>query len=100
MTAAQSLKIYDILGRHFNNIEDARIVVTEIEEIIETKIVEKKDTLATKEDIGFLKNEMIKLREDSLKLQIDMEKRFNQLTIWIVGTSFALAGIVIAVVKL
>lgn len=29
-----------------------------------------------------------------------MEKRFNQLTIWIVGTSIALAGIVIAESKL
>ena len=86
MTAAQSLKIYEILGKHFNNAEDARTVVTEIEQIIETKITEKKDILATKEDL--------------LKLQIDMEKRFNQLTIWIVGTFIALAGIIIAIAKL
>ena len=57
-----------------------------LRQIIEAKIAEKKDILATKEDL--------------LKLQIDMEKRFNQLTIWIVGTSIALAGIVIAVSKL
>lgn len=86
MTAAQSLKIYEVLGKHFNNAEDARTVVTEIEQIIETKITEKKDILATKEDL--------------LKLQIDMEKRFNQLTIWIVGTFIALAGIIIAIAKL
>ena len=86
MTAAQSLKIYEILGKHFNNVEDAKTVVTEIEQIIETKIAEKKDILATKEDL--------------LKLQVDMEKRFNQLTIWIVGTFIALAGIIIAVTKL
>jgi hypothetical protein len=54
--------------------------------LIETKIADKKDVLATKEDL--------------LKLQIDMEKRFNQLTIWIVGTAIALAGIVIAIAKL
>ena len=93
MTAAQSLRIYEILGKHFNNVEDAKTVVTEIEQIIETKIIEKKDILATKEDL-------VKVREDFLKLQIDMEKRFNQLTIWIVGTSIALAGIIIAVTKL
>ena len=86
MTAAQSLKIYEVLGKHFNNTEDARVVITEIEQIIETKIADKKDVLATKEDL--------------LKLQIDMEKRFNQLTIWIVGTAIALAGIVIAIAKL
>ena len=55
-------------------------------QIIETKIAEKKDVLATKEDV--------------LKLQIDMEKRFNQLTIWIVATFIALAGIMIAVTRL
>ena len=60
MTAALSLKIYEVLG--------------------------KKDILATKEDL--------------LKLQIDMEKRFNQLTIWIVGTFIALAGIIIAIAKI
>ena len=86
MTEAQSLKIYEILGKHFNNTEDAKTVVTEIEEIIELKITEKKDILATKEDL--------------LKLQIDIEKRFNQLVIWIVGTTIALGGIIIAVVKL
>jgi hypothetical protein len=42
MTAAQSLKIYEVLGRHFNNAEDARVVVAEIEQIIEMKITEKK----------------------------------------------------------
>ena len=93
MTAAQSLKIYEILGKHFNNAEDAKTVVTEIEQIIETKIIEKKDILATKEDL-------VIVREDFLKLRVDIEKRFNQLTIWIVGTSIALAGIIIAVTKL
>jgi hypothetical protein len=86
MTASQSLKIYEILGKHFNNTEDAKIVVTEIEQIIETKILEKKDLLATKEDIS--------------QIRIDIEKRFNQLIIWIVGTFIALTGIFIAVMKL
>lgn len=40
MTAAQSLKIYEVLGKHFKNIEDAKVVVTEIEQIIEAKIAE------------------------------------------------------------
>lgn len=49
--------------------------------------------LATKEDIR-------SLQEGYSKLQTDMEKRFNQLTIWIVGKSFALGGIIIAILKL
>ena len=41
MTAAQSARIYEILGKHFNNSEDAKTVVTEIEEIIDNKIEAK-----------------------------------------------------------
>ena len=93
MTAAQSLKIYEILGKHFGNTEDARTVVTEIEQIIETKLIEKKDVLATKEDL-------LKMQIDMEKRFNDIEKRFNHLTIWIIGTFIALAGTVIAVVKL
>jgi hypothetical protein len=38
-------------------------------------------------------------KEDLLRIQIDIEKRFNQLTIWVVGTGIGLAGIIIAVAK-
>jgi len=75
----------------------ANIVVGEIEQIIETKIAEKKDTLATKEDILKLQKET---KEDILKLQIDIEKRFNHLVIWVVGTTIALGGLIIAITKL
>ena len=51
------------------------------------------DVLATKEDIT-------KLQLSQKEMQIDMEKRFNQLTIWIVGVFIALSGIIIAVAKL
>ncbi len=58
MTAAQSFKIYEILGKHFNNAEDAKIVVTEIEQIIESKIADQKDVLATKEDIAKMETKL------------------------------------------
>jgi len=51
MTASQSLRIFEILGRHFHNTKDARVVVEEIERIIEEKISDKKEVLATKEDM-------------------------------------------------
>ena len=35
MTATQSLKIFEILQRHFKSSEDAKLVVQEIEEIVE-----------------------------------------------------------------
>ena len=67
MTAAQSLKIFEVLGKHFNNAEDARIVVTEIEQIIESKIADKKDTLATKDDINKLESKISETKVDLIK---------------------------------
>lgn len=35
MTSTQSFKIYEILQKHFNNSDDAKIIVQEIEQIVE-----------------------------------------------------------------
>jgi hypothetical protein len=71
MTATQSLKIYEILNKHFKNEEDAKVVIQQIEEIVEEKVNNKKDILLTKED------------------KIDLIDRINksklETIIWIVG---------------
>jgi len=74
MTAAQSFKIYEVLGKHFNNAEDAKIVVTKIEQIIESKIADKKDTLATKEDILAVKEDVTKLETKIAETKVDLIK--------------------------
>ncbi len=93
MTTTQSFKIYEILQRYFKNNDDAKIVVQEIEQIIEAKVDSKKDILATKEDLSLLK-------EDLLRFQIDVEKRFNSLILWIVGTGIGIVGLIFTVIKL
>ncbi len=71
MTATQSLKIYEILNKHFKNEDDARTMIQQIEEIVEAKVEGKKDILLTKED------------------KIDLIDRINksklETIIWIVG---------------
>ncbi|MDI9364103.1 MAG: hypothetical protein QM541_04060 [Flavobacterium sp.] len=71
MAVTQSLKIYEILNKHFKNEEDAKIVIQQIEEIVEAKVDNKKDILLTKED------------------KIDLIDRINksklETIIWIVG---------------
>jgi len=71
MTATQSLKIYEILNKHFKNADDAKIVVGEIEQVIEEKINSKKDVFLVKED------------------KIDLIDRINkaktETIVWIVG---------------
>ena len=97
MTTTQSFRIYEILQRYFNNNDDAKVVVQEIEQIIEAKVESKKDVLVTKEDLLNVKNE---LKEESLRFQIDIEKRFNAMILWIVGTGITISGLILTIMKL
>ena len=86
MSTTQSFKIYEILKRHFNNNDDAKIVVQEIEQIIEAKVESKMTILTTKEDL--------------LKFQVDVEKRFNSIILWIVGTGIGGVALIFSIIKL
>lgn len=59
MTSTQSFKIYEILQKHFNNSDDAKVIVQEIEQIVENKIESQKDILSTKEDLLLAKQDLI-----------------------------------------
>ena len=50
MNATQSLAIYKILSKHFKNEDEARVVVEQIEQVVEEKINQKKDIFLTKDD--------------------------------------------------
>ena len=93
MTATQSFKIYEILQRHFKNNDDAKVVVQEIEQIIEAKLESKSEVLATKADIAALKEELP-------KFQIDVEKRFNNNILWVVGSAIGGVGLIFSMIKL
>jgi len=93
MTTTQSFRIYEVLQRHFKNNDDAKIIVQEIEQIVEAKIESRANILATKGDIALLK-------EDLLKFQIDVEKRFYNSILWIVGTGVGVVGLVFSIIKL
>ena len=67
MTAAQSLQIFEILNKHFKNENESKIVVQEIEQIIETKINSKTEVLATKLDLADVKTNLSEVKADILK---------------------------------
>ena len=50
MSSTHCFKIYELLQKHFHNDEDAKIVVQQIEEIVESRIDQKKDIFLTKVD--------------------------------------------------
>jgi hypothetical protein len=93
MTVTQSFKIYEVLHKHFKNDADAKIVVQEIEEIIDYKFEKEKSNLSTKEDIYLL-------RQDLLKFQVEMEKRFYNNILWVIGSGIATVGLIFTLIKL
>ena len=93
MTATQSLKIYEILHRHFKSDEDAKVVVQEIETIIDNKFEKEKNSLATKEDI-------FRLEKLILQNQAEIEKRFTTTIVTIISIISAVVGIAVAIIKL
>ncbi len=50
MSSLQSFKIYEILQKHFQNDEDAKEIVHQIEAVVENRIDQKKDIFLTKDD--------------------------------------------------
>lgn len=92
MTATQTLKINQILNKYFGNEEEASIVVNEIEKRVDSKIDQRKEVLATKEDVSLL-------RQDVFKFQVEAKKRLNQIIFEIVSTGTAVIGLIIAFIK-
>lgn len=60
MTATQSLNLYNITLRHFKNEEDAAAFIKEIEVVVDNKFDNKKEILATKQDLSETKVDLIK----------------------------------------
>ena len=71
---------------------------------IDRKFEERKDVLATKSDVNSLRQEMgaleLRLSERIGGLETRMEQNTNRLLIWVVGSIFAAAGLVVTLIKL
>ena len=92
MSTAQTLEMYKILRKYFQDEEDATKVVEDLQFVIDKKFEDKKPELATKQDINFT-NEKID------KLEIRLTEKLNDHFKWTIGTMIAVAGI-IAIIKL
>jgi hypothetical protein len=86
VTASQTLKIYELLNKHFKNDEDAKALVQEIEQVIDVKFQSEKDRLATKEDIA--------------KLEIRIESGFKDQLKWLIVLMLGFSSLIITLIKL
>lgn len=78
------IKLYELLKAKLGE-KEAEAFVEILEKKVDDKFDDAKQTLVIKEDL--------------LKLQVEIEKRFNQLILWVVGTGLAVAGLVLAILK-
>ncbi|MCW3110013.1 MAG: hypothetical protein JWQ09_4519 [Segetibacter sp.] len=93
MSTVQTLELYKILRKYFQNEEDATRVVEDLQFVIDKKFEEKKSELSTKQDIIELKLELKDLR-------IELFNKLNDHFKWTIATRLAVAGIIIAIIKL
>ena len=104
MTASQSLKIYEILQRQFNNDVDARTIVHEIEQVISEKFLEEKENIAPRSEILLIRKDLEILRQEIKTGFAESESRvkseINKLIVWIIATMFGAGALFITIAKL
>jgi hypothetical protein len=89
MTATQSVRLYQIASKYFKNENDASAFISEIEAVVDNKLDQKKDVLATKEDIGNVRREIAEAKADTIKWMF----------IFWIGQIGALLGIILLFLK-
>jgi hypothetical protein len=109
VTASQTLKMYELLNKHFTN-EDAKGLVQELELVIDCKFTSERDRLATKSDIGILKSDMVLLKSDMMllreevkndigKLETRMEQGFKDQLKWLIIVMVGWSSLMITIIK-
>ena len=108
MTATQSLKIYEILQRHFKNDADAKVVVEEIEQIVENKFEDKKNSFSSKTEVELLRKDVDSLRIELLskiessasRTESNLKSEINKLIVWIIAIMFGAAALFTTLAKI
>jgi hypothetical protein len=67
---SQTFRIYELLNKYFNNEEDAKIVASGIEEMVNQRFHTEKERLATKMD-------MMELKGDISQVKVRMKQSFR-----------------------
>ncbi|MDX2188592.1 MAG: hypothetical protein SFY32_01900 [Bacteroidota bacterium] len=82
----------NILQKYNFSKEDAEAFLETIKEA-------KSEDTATKTDILHLEKEIAEIKKDIRNLDVKIETSKNQLMIWLTGVIFAMAGLIIGVLK-
>jgi len=104
MTTTQSLRLYDLFLKHFNNDADAKAFVNELEIVLEERSVRDDKTYSNKNEIELLRKDFQLLREEVktalAETKSEIKTEINKLVIWIVATFLAGGSLMILIAKL
>lgn len=93
ITFTHTFKIYEMLNKYFQNEEDARLLASGIEEMVNQRFQSEKERLATKMDI-------MELKGDISQLKVRMKQAFRDQLKLIASLIGGLAVILVVVIKL
>jgi len=78
MTIQKSLQLFDLVNSNFKSESDARLFVTEIDELISSSFKEEAADLPTRQDLDVVKTELLKkiaaINKETTQLRIDLVK--------------------------
>lgn len=104
MTSTQYYKLYDFFREQLH-IDDAKakVFVEQVENIVESKFNDQKESFAPRSDIQEIKYEMQLLRQETktglAETKSEIKSEINKLIIWTVSTGLAVIGIILAFLK-
>ena len=85
ISSSQSFKIFELLNKYFKNEQDAKVLVSENENIINARFQSEKDHLATKEDIVNLIIDFVNVKVEIIRWVFAF---FITLALMIIGLYF------------
>ena len=99
-----SIRLYNILlGKNFTK-EEAEIVVSEIEDVVDRKFENVRNTLATKMDLHEavldLKRDISSVKDDVKGDIASVKDSINKVILWMVGLILGQTGLIFLILKL
>lgn len=89
-----------ILEKYNFSREDAETFLETIKEAKSDDVATKADILRLEKEIEEIRKEISEIKKDTRMLEVKIESVKNQLIIWVFGIMFAMAGLIIGVLKL
>jgi len=119
MSSEQTFRLFTIVNKHFKNEEDSRLLVAEIEQVVDQKFDLEVRILATKADLTTLREDVkeeintlraevkeeintlrAEVKADISRLEVKMEAGFKDQLKWIILLMMGMTSLIITVVKI